>query len=277
MQSDSAPILRLSRSGGGAPDTIPWEPGRDLAHPGLEGLGAVIHLAGAPIAARWTAKRMEEIRDSRVEGTESLVRSLLGCSRPPDVLVCASAVGYYGDTSDRVVDESDPKGEGFLADVCQEWEEAARPAAEAGIRVVNLRFGMVMDPAGGALGKMLPVFRAGLGGPLGSGGQYMSWVSLPDVVAAIRFAVNEPALQGPVNVVAPEATTNREFTRTLGDVLHRPARIPVPAFALRLLFGRMADEALLASNRVRPTALTEAGFTFRHPDLADALQDMLRT
>jgi hypothetical protein len=278
LEADGQPVLRLSRSPqAGRPGTLHWQPGQELEPALLDGLRAVVHLAGAPIAARWTAKRMAAIRDSRVDGTAALARSVAGCSRPPEVFVCASAVGYYGDTADRVVEESAPQGDGFLADVCRAWEDAARPAAEAGIRVVNLRFGLVLDPAGGALGKMLPAFRCGFGGPLGSGRQYMSWIALPDVVGAARFALDHPTLQGPVNIVAPEAVTNRTFTKTLAKTLHRPAFLPLPAVALRLLFGRMADEALLASTRVRPAALLDAGFPFQYPDLAGALQALLTT
>jgi len=278
LEADGQPVLRLSRSPqAGGPGALFWQPGTELEPALLDGLQAVVHLAGAPIAVRWTAKRMAEIRASRVDGTAALARSLAGCSRPPEVFVCASAVGYYGDTADHVVDESAPQGDGFLADVCRAWEEAAHPAAEAGIRVVNLRLGIVLDPAGGALGKMLPAFRCGLGGPLGSGRQYMSWIALPDVVGAARFALDHPTLQGPVNIVAPEAVTNRTFTKTLAETLHRPAFLPLPAVALRLLFGRMADEALLASSRVRPAALLDAGFRFQYPDLAGALQALLTT
>ena len=254
-----------------------WDPsaGR-LDASSLERVDAVVHLAGENVAGgRWTAERKAEIRDSRVQGTRLLCESLARLARPPKVVVCASAVGYYGDRGDeRLIEESAP-GSGFLAEVCRAWEAAAEPAVRRGIRVVNLRIGVVLSPAGGALAKLLPLFQIGAGGTLGSGAQYMSWVSIDDVIGAVHHALMTEGLRGPVNVVAPEPVTNREFTRTLGRVLARPTLLPAPAFALRLVLGEMADEALLASARVAPSRLLATGYAFRSSHLEGALRHLL--
>jgi uncharacterized protein (TIGR01777 family) len=258
---------------------IPWNPvARSIGTPALEGLDAVVHLAGDNIASgRWTAAKKASIRNSRVQGTTVLCEALAQLVKPPKVLLSASAFGYYGDRGETILREESPPGTGFLAEVCQAWEAATAPAAQRGIRVVHLRFGMVLSPAGGALAKMLTPFRLGLGGVIGTGKQYMSWIALDDVLGAIDHALNTEALQGPVNVVAPSAVTNREFTITLGKVLRRPTWLPLPAFAVRLMFGEMGDALLLASTRVAPARLVASGYTFQYPELEQALQHLLGT
>ena len=255
---------------------IGWRPDEGhIDQPRLEGLDAVIHLAGENIAdRRWTPSQMTRIRTSRVAGTDLLARTLARLDRPPRTLLTASAIGYYGDTGDKPLDESADAGTGFLAELARDWEEAAAPAAEAGIRVVAMRTGVVLGPTGGALGKMLPIFRAGLAGRLGSGRQWMSWISLDDAVGAIHHLILGD-VSGPVNLVAPTPVTNAEFTRILARLLRRPALFPVPAPALRIVVGRMADEALLASTRVHPGQLLEQGYAFDHPTLLQALQHVL--
>jgi len=256
---------------------VHWDPGTgtvDIA--GLEGQDAVVHLAGENIAgAPWSPERKKMIRDSRIVGTRFLCESLLRLERPPDTLVCASAIGYYGDRGEEILREESGPGEGFLAGVCRDWEEATGEAARKGVRVVNLRIGMVLSAEGGALAKMLPTFRAGAGGRIGSGRQYMSWIALPDLVGAIRHAIATDSLRGPVNAVSPHPVTNREFTKTLGHVLGRPTVAFLPAFAARLLFGEMADELLLASARVEPAKLLASGYRFRLPDAEGAMRYLL--
>ena len=267
--------VQLVRREAGGPDELRWNPaaGQPIADiERLEGLDAAIHLSGANVAAhRWTSAYKREIWASRVDSTHALATALAGLRQHPRVLLAASATGVYGDRRDEILDERAGPGKGFLADLCREWEAAARPAAEAGIRVVNLRFGVVLGPGDGALGKMLPLFRLGLGGRLGSGQQWMSWVGLADAVDAILFLLDTPALAGPMNVTAPEPVTNAEFTRALAAAVHRPAILPAPAFALRLALGEMADEALLASARAVPAKLLEAGFRFAQPTIGAAL------
>jgi uncharacterized protein (TIGR01777 family) len=236
----------------------------------------VVHLAGANIAAgRWTPARKAEIRDSRVEGTRSLCQALARLAHPPQVLASASAVGFYGDRGTETLTEESVAGTGFLPGVCQAWEAAAEPATRVGIRVVHLRFGMILSPAGGALRKMLLPFRLGGGGRVGSGAQFVSWIAIDDVLGAIEHVLREESLHGPVNVVAPESVTNAEFTRSLGRVLRRPTLIPLPAFAARLAFGEMADALLLASARVMPARLRASGYRFRFPELEGALRHLL--
>jgi uncharacterized protein (TIGR01777 family) len=256
---------------------VHWDPVNgtvDIA--GLEGQDAVVHLAGENIAgAPWSPERKKTIRDSRIVGTRFLCESLLRLERPPDTLVCASATGYYGDRGEEVLREESGAGKGFLAEVCRDWEEATEEAARKGMRVVNLRIGMVLSAEGGALAKMVPTFRAGAGGRIGNGRQYMSWIALPDLVDAIRHAIATDSLRGPVNAVSPHPVTNREFTKTLGHVLGRPAVAFLPAFAARLLFGEMADELLLASARVEPVKLLASGYRFRHPEAEGAMRYLL--
>ncbi len=242
----------------------------------LDGCSAAIHLSGSNVAGhRWTEAYRREISASRVESTRALAMLLAGLQRPPRTFLAASAVGIYGDRSDELLDESSVTGEGFLAEVCREWEAAAEPAVKAGIRVVHLRFGVALDAESGALAKMAPMFRLGLGGRLGSGRQWMSWVSLDDIVAAAMFALKTPQLVGAVNVTAPHPVTNTEFTRALARHLRRPAVLPAPAFALRIALGPMADEALLASQRAVPSKLLAAGFQFMHPTVDEALAALL--
>jgi hypothetical protein len=245
---------------------------------GLEGLDAVVHLAGENIASgRWNAARKAAIRDSRVIGTRLLCEALAGLARPPKTIVCASAIGYYGDAGEDALTEESPAGPGFLPEVCREWEAASGPAARKGIRVVVLRIGVVLSPNGGALSRMLPLFRKGLGGVIGSGRQFVSWVALDDLPLIILHALQCGFLRGPVNAVAPRPVTNREFTEALGKALSRPTPLPVPAFALRLAVGgEMADALLLASARVVPCRLEETGYRFRFPELGGALRHLLR-
>ena len=256
---------------------VRWDPvAGTVDTAGLEGVGAVVHLAGESIAAgRWTADKKARIRDSRVNGTRRLCESLARLTQPPQAIVCASAIGYYGDRGEERLREESPAGSGFLAEVCQEWEAAAEPARQRGIRVVHLRIGVVLSPAGGALAQMLFPFRMGLGGKIGGGRQYLSWIAIDDLVSVILHVLTTNTLQGPVNAVAPNPVTNLEFTRTLGRVLARPTLFPMPAFAARLAFGEMADELLLASARVEPTRLLASDYRFRHPELEGALRHLL--
>jgi hypothetical protein len=255
-----------------------WDPvKREIDAAGLEDLDAVVHLAGENIASgRWTAGRKAAIRDSRVNGTRFLCDALEGLARPPKALVCASAIGYYGDGGADVLTEGSPPGAGFLPEVCREWEAAAESAIRKGIRVVALRIGMVLSPKGGALSRMLPPFRAGLGGVIGGGRQYVSWVALDDLAGIVLHALQSGELRGPVNAVAPVPVTNREFTEALGKALSRPTPLPVPAFALRLAVGgEMADALLLASARVVPRRLEETGYRFLFPEIGGALRHLL--
>lgn len=272
-------VVKLVRRPARAEDEVFWDPAAGRIEWGVHaGADAVVHLAGENIAAgRWTAARKETIRRSRIEGTTTLARGLaaLGAAERPRVLVSASATGWYGDTGEREAREGDAAGGGFLAGVCAAWEEATRPAEAAGVRVVKLRTGVVLTAAGGALAKMLPAFRVGAGGRLGGGRQWMSWITLEDLVEVIGRALRDDRLAGPVNAVAPETVRNAEFTAVLGRVLGRPAVLPVPAMVLRLAFGQMADEALLASSRVVPGALAAAGFEFRQATLERALRTVL--
>ena len=258
-------------------DAFRWDPASGaIAAAGPAIADAVVHLAGENVATgRWTAARKARILDSRVAVTRHLVETLSRASPPPRVLVCASAIGYYADRGDELLTEDSAPGRGFLAEVCRAWEAASAPAAARGIRLVNLRVGLVLSPAGGALAKMLPPFRLGLGGVIGGGAQWMSWIARADLIDAICHALTTDGLRGPVNAVAPAPVTNAEFTRTLGRVLGRPTLLPVPAFAARLAFGEMADGLLLASQRVMPTRLQASGFTFRHPTLEGALRHEL--
>ena len=271
-------VTRLVRGAPANSDEAAWNPSRGLAEPSrFDGVDAVVHLAGENIAAgRWTPARKAGIRQSRVEGTRSLCESLTRLAQPPKVFVSASAIGFYGDRGAQTLTEESGAGNGFLPDVCREWEAATEPASQAGIRVVNLRFGMVLSPAGGALNKMLLPFRLGLGGRIGSGEQFMSWIAIDDAVGAIHHALSAESLRGPVNAVAPTPVTNAEFTRTLARVLRRPAFMLVPPFAARLAFGEMADALLLASARAMPVRLRESGYHFRFPELEGALRYLLQ-
>ncbi|NNG16370.1 MAG: TIGR01777 family protein [Gemmatimonadales bacterium] len=268
--------VRLVRARPG-PDDVLWNPATGQIDGGaLSGVDAVVHLAAESIAAgRWTRTQKRRIRESRVVGTRRLCETLARLDSPPRVLISASAVGFYGDRGDEQLIEDSSPGTGFLADLAGEWEAATEPARVAGIRVVELRLGVVLSPRGGALRTMLPPFRLGLGGQLGSGSQWMSWASIDDVIGAIHHLLLSDSIEGPINVVAPEAVTNREFTETLGQVLGRPTLLPVPQSVLRVAIGEMADEALLASARVLPARLQQSGYQFRHPSLGTALSHVL--
>ena len=270
-------VLRLRRGGPAGPDDIPWNPtAGDLDASRLEGLDAVVHLGGASIAGgRWTDARKRMLRDSRVLGAELLARSLARCDAPPPVWLCASAVGIYGHRPGERLDESAYPGAGFLADLAREWEEAALGAPLPDLRRVAMRIGLVLSGQGGALPRMLPAFRLGLGGPQGDGAQPLSWITLTDTVAAIRFCLERADMAGPVNFTAPQAVTQAEFARALGRALRRPARIRAPAFLLRGILGEMAD-LLLEGAHAEPWRLQEAGFRWRHPDLDTAFADILR-
>ncbi|TVR52508.1 MAG: TIGR01777 family protein [Puniceicoccaceae bacterium] len=268
-------VAVLSRSGGDG--RIEWDPeaGR-LDATALEGIDAVVHLAGANVAdGRWTAAKKKAILESRVQGTRLLMERLGALKQPPRVVVSASGMNFYGDTGDAVVTEDAPPGKGFLADVCRAWEEEAQAAERFGARLVRLRIGLVLSGEGGALAKMLPAFKTGAGGRLGSGQQWVSWVALDDLLGIILAALHDERLTGPVNAVTPHPVRNTEFTETLGEVLHRPAVVPVPAFALKLMFGEMAKEALLASLRLAPARLEAIGHEFAFPELAPALRHAL--
>lgn len=268
----SALVRRSAREG-----EVSWDPGAGRLDPAaLAGFDAVVHLAGEGISsARWNGAVKARIRDSRVQGTDLLARTLAGLERPPQALVCASAVGYYGDRGEEALTEASAPGEGFLSGVCRDWEAACAPAARKGIRVVNLRFGVILSARGGALAKMLLPFKLGVGGKLGSGRQYMPWLTLEDAVAIVLHALSQRGLSGAVNAVAPGTATNGEFTRALGAALKRPAILPMPAFAARLAFGEMADALLLSSARVLPEKLKASGYGFRHPTLSEGLKAVL--
>ena len=236
----------------------------------------VIHLAGENIAGRWTRRKKRRIVDSRTDSTRLLVEHLLTAKQKPGLLISASAIGYYGDRGDEIVDEDSPPGTGFSSEICLPWEAAAQPAVDAGIRVVNIRTGIVLSPRGGALAKMLPAFRLGLGGRIGNGRQYMSWVSIDDYIRMIDFIITQPTLSGPVNMVTPNPVNNTDFTHTLAQTLHRPSVLPMPAFAVRFLFGQMGQELLLGSTRVIPKRLLDAGFEWQFPELGPALRHLLQ-
>ncbi len=270
------PMVRAR--GGGVPDAaITWDPSAGTLDPdAFADVDAVVHLAGEPIGRRWTPERKRRIRESRVRGTETIARAMVAARKPSLVLLSASAVGVYGDRGDEVLDERSGVGKDFLAAVATEWERAADPARDAGMRVALMRTGLVLASGGGALERMLPPFRLGAGGPLGSGGQWMSWIALEDYGRAVQFLLGNSDASGPVNLVAPNPVRNADFTRTLGAALHRPAVLPVPAFALKLAFGEMAKATLLASQRVMPRRLGELGFQFRFSSLAEGLAFELR-
>ncbi len=283
---EAVPVQRPLRGDGAgqapaSPETILWEP--QATHPfadlgQLEGFDAVVHLSGANLAAkRWTPEYKKTILDSRTQPTGALALTLARLKSPPKVLLSASATGFYGARGDRdeVLTEDSAKGSGFLSDVCAAWENATAPAASAGLRVAHLRFGVVLTPFGGALKQMLPLFRTGFGGTLGSGRQWTSWITLEDLLQAVFHVLESDTLCGPINVISPNPVRNGEFTKALGAALHRPAVLPAPAFALRLAFGQMADEALLSSCRALPKQLEASGFQYKHPDIEGALASLL--
>ena len=273
--------IRLVRRQPEGREELQWYPSAPepiLQTQALEGFDAAIHLSGANLAAhRWTARYLHEMSVSRVDSTRALAAALARLGRPPRSLLVASAVGIYGDRGDEVLDEFSAPGAGLLGDLCRAWEAAAAPAAEAGIRVVHLRFGVALDRRDGALARMLPVFRLGLGGRLGSGKQWMSWISLPDLVAAVLFVLDTPSISGAVNLTSPQPVSNAGFTQALARRLRKPAIFAVPAFALRMGLGRMGDEALLSSTRALPRKLLDAGFQFRDASIDHALKEVTRS
>jgi uncharacterized protein (TIGR01777 family) len=279
LKSQGQEVVRLVRSiPKDSATEIRWNPDEGtLDEAGLEGLDSVVHLAGENLAeGRWTDEKKKRIRESRVKGTRLLSEALARLKEKPEVLVSASAIGFYGNRGDEILTERSAAGDDFLAEVCREWELATAPAGENGIRVVHLRFGVILSREGGALAKMLFPFRMGVGGKIGSGKQYMSWIAIDDVVGVIEHALMNDELRGAVNVVSPNPVTNYEFTKTMGSVLSRPTVFPVPAFAAKLLFGEMADATLLTSQRVEPERLKASGYKFKYPELKNALQHVLK-
>ena len=272
-------VFRLVRYGPTSDAEIEWSPDRySIALSRIEGFDAVVNLAGESIAeGRWTDEKKRRIRDSRVKGTKLLGDALANLTDSPKTFICASAIGYYGNRGDETLTEANPPGDGFLANVCREWEEATALATEKGIRVVNTRFGIILDKNGGALAKMLPPFRMGIGGRIGSGKQWMSWITLEDVIGALEFALTNDAMRGPVNFVAPNPVRNVQFTKALGKALSRPTFFPIPAFGVRLLFGEMGEALLLGGQNVRPAKLLEAEYEFRFPELPSALNHTIHS
>lgn len=285
LERDGHSVARLTRPEGGRPGAkgqqglaIRWDPvNGQLEAAAAEGADALVHLAGASIAGgRWSRARKNLLRTSRIDATRQLMGALSRLQRPPRVILAASAIGYYGDRGDETLTESSSPGNDFLATLCREWEAEASRGKEFGARVVMLRFGIVLAVHGGALPRMLLPFKLGVGGRLGSGRQWMSWITLTEAIEIVRFALASAAFSGPANTVTPRPVTNKEFTRILARVLHRPAVFPAPAFALRLALGEMADALLLSSQRVAPAKLQQAGYRFAHPDLGAALYEVLR-
>ena len=276
LEAEGHRVRRLARTPRSEGD-VGWDPEAGTIDGDLAGTEAVVHLAGESIAeGRWTQEKKRRILESRQKGTRLLAEKVAGLPEPPSVMVSASAIGYYGDRGNELLTEESGPGGLFLSRVCREWEAAAEPAREVGVRVVHPRFGIVLSTEGGALGTTLPIFKLGGGGKIGSGRQYWSWVSLDDVVGAIVHAIENDALSGPVNVVGPDPPTNAEYTRVLGRVLGRPTFFAVPAPAARVALGGMADELLLASARVEPAKLEETGYEYRYPELEGALRHLLR-
>jgi uncharacterized protein len=275
LQSQGAQVVRLVRGPAKNPDQISWDPLKPVAAETVSGFDTVIHLAGESVMTRWTEARKKSMRDSRVLATQNLAVALSQTQIRPRVFVCASAIGFYGSRGDEVLTEESSAGHGYAADLARNWEIASRCAADTGIRTVNLRIGLVLSARGGALEKMLTPFKLGLGGKLGSGQQWMSWIHIDDIIGAIHHALHTESMSGPVNMVAPNPVRNEEFTRALASVLHRPAFLQVPALAARLAFGQMADELLLGSERVQPAKLLASGYAFRFTDLRAAMEDLL--
>jgi uncharacterized protein (TIGR01777 family) len=278
LKGTGARISRLARTstvlGTSDEERIPWNPAQPISPGAVSGFDAVIHLAGESIVGRWTAGKKARLRESRIPGTANLTRALVEARSRPAVFLSGSAIGYYGNRGDEILTEESRSGTGFTADLAREWEQASLPAMQAGIRTVQMRMGVVMATTGGALSRMLPAFKLGIGGKLGNGHQWMSWIDLKDVIGAIQHILRSDLLHGPVNLVAPKPVTNEEFSRTLGRVLSRPAVFAVPPFAARLAFGEMADELLLASQRVEPAKLISSGYPFRFPTLRQSLESL---
>jgi uncharacterized protein len=283
LKASGATVARLTRQGSTVAgnqevgdEKIPWDPTQPISPEAVSGFDAVIHLAGESIVGRWTAEKKKAIRDSRVIGTTYLARALAEAKRKPQAFVCGSAIGYYGDRGDEVLREESTPGSGFLSEVCREWEAATQSAIDAGIRTVQIRTGVVLSPRGGALGKMLTPFKLGVGGIVGNGQQWMSWIDRQDMVGGIHHILKTDLLHGPVNMTAPRPVTNIEFTKTLASVLSRPAIFPVPKFVVKLAFGEMGETVLLGGQHVEPAQLITSGYPFRFRDLRVSLQGMLR-
>ena len=276
LKSRGYEVTRLVRGAAQSHDQISWDPAKPIAPESVSGFDAVIHLAGESIVGRWTEEKKAKIRSSRVTGTTALAQALAQAKEKPQVFASSSAIGYYGDRGSEVLNESSAPGEGFLSDVCREWEAATHDAVSAGIRTVSMRTGVVLSREGGALAKMLTPFKMGAGGKIGSGQQWMSWIDVQDMVGAIHHILKSDLLQGPVNMVAPRPVTNEEFTRTLASVLARPAIFPMPAFVVKLAFGEMGETVLLGSQRVEPTQLVMSGYPFRFSSLRASLENILK-
>ena len=277
LAKDGHEVLRLVRRPATAPDEAGWNPEREFFNPEqIEGSDAVVHLAGENVAgARWTPEFKRKIHDSRYEVTRKLCENVALLDRLPEVLVSASAVGFYGDRGDEVLTETSIRGAGFMAEVCEDWEAAAEMTESVGMRLVILRLGMVLAREGGVLQRLVKPFRMGGGGRIGSGRQWWSWIHLDDVVGILRHVIENPAIEGVVNAVAPNPVTNADFTKALAKAVHRPAILPLPAFAAKLAFGEIAQELMLASTRVTPTILNECGYSFQHAELGSALTELL--
>jgi uncharacterized protein (TIGR01777 family) len=276
LERGDVELVRLIRGRAKDAAQISWDPLTPLAPEAVSGFEAVIHLAGESVVGRWTAEKKRAILESRALGTRNLASALAQTKTKPRVFVSASAVGFYGNRGDEILREESSAGQGFLSEVCREWEAASHVAADAGIRTVNVRIGLVLSNRGGALPKMLKPFKLGLGGRIGTGQQWLSWIHVDDIVRGIRHAINTPELSGPVNLVAPNPVRNAEFTMVLASVLARPAIFPVPAVALRIVFGKMAaDELFLSSQRVAPEKLEASGYTFHYRDLRTALDNLV--
>jgi uncharacterized protein (TIGR01777 family) len=269
-------VVRLVRGAATGDGQIAWDPAAPIAPEAVSGFDAVIHLAGESIFGRWTGAKKRKIRDSRVAGTLNLAQALAQAAEKPKVFVCGSAIGYYGNRGDEVLSEESSPGTGFLAEVCQEWEEATTPAVQADIRTAHLRTGIVLSPKGGALGTMLLPFKLGLGGRTGNGRQWMSWIDVRDMVGAIHHVLKNDLLQGAVNMVAPKPVRNAEFAATLASVLSRPAIFPLPAFAAKLVLGEMGEELLLGGQKVEPGKLIASGYPFRYRELTASLEGLLK-
>ena len=276
LRAQGCDVKCLVRGTAPLPGHISWNFSSELPPDSVSGFDGVVHLAGESIATRWTEAKKRRILDSRLVPTRHLADALRKAPHRPRIFICAAAIGYYGDRGDEILHEESAPGEGFAAELCRQWEAAANSAASAGIRAVQIRTGIVLSAAGGALRKMLPPFRLGVGGNVGKGRQWMSWIDLHDEIGAIQHLLTNESVSGPANLVSPNPVRNAEFTKALASVLHRPAIFPMPAFASRLAFGQMGDELLLASQRVQPAKLLASGYRFRRPDLVSALQAILQ-
>ena len=281
LSTAGANITRLvrptSKRSSATEDVIAWDPMQPIPPTTVSAFYAVIHLAGESIVGKWTPEKKKNIRDSRVLGTNHLAQALAAAAMKPQVLVCSSAIGYYGNRGDEVLTERSAPGQGFLSDVCREWEASTQAASDAGIRTVQIRTGIVLSPKGGALGEMVVPFKLGVGGRIGSGKQWMSWIDVEDMAGGIRYALENQSLRGPVNFVAPNPVRNADFTKTLARTLSRPAIFPLPALVVKLAFGEMGETALLGSQRVQPARLLESGYSFRFSGLRDSLEHSLKS